>query len=324
LSICLGVSASFENNIKMKYFITGASGYVGSALVSELIAAGHQVIGLARSEVSASKIEFLGAQVLRGTLTDLDIIKKGASEADGVAHLGFIHDFSNFENSCKVDLEAILAMSSVMQGTYKPLIASFGVLFLPSEEGRPATENDFTVVEGVMGLRARNERLLLEQAQYGVDTMSIRLSPTTYGNGDAGFMAVFVAAAKKHGRSAYIGDGSNVWPACHRSDTVRLYRSALEKPIAGKVLHAVHQQGVPWKDFASTIGDQLKLPTVSISKEEAPAHFGFLAMFVDTNALVSSELTQKQFNWKPQESGLIADLKQGHYFADDAPSKYAV
>lgn len=298
----------------MKVFITGATGFIGSALTEQLIKSGHQVVGLCRSDKSAEAFMKLGGQVLRGDLNDLEVLKKGALESDGVAHLGFIHDFANFEASCETDKQAILAMSSVLKGTNKPLVASFGTLFLPNDH--IATEQDRQPLDGMIGIRVKNEVLLLDQAKEGVGAMALRLAPTVYGKGDNNFMPTFVAAARKNGKSAYIGNGCNVWPTVARADAARLYKLALEHPIPGTVLHGVHEPGVLWKDIATCIGKQLNLPTVSIQAgEEAVAHFGLLGNFVSVNNPVSSQETQRIFQWKPKGPGLLANLEQGHYFA---------
>lgn len=305
----------------MKVFVTGATGFIGSAVTTELINAGHSVLALTRSDKSADFAKQLGAEIIRGDLQDLEALKKGASSVDAVAHLGFVHDFTNFAAACETDRQAILALSSALKGTNKPFIASFGTLSLPSDH--TATENDFhDLSKPNTSARAKTEVEFLQQAQDGIAVMALRLPPTVHGEGDEAFMKLFIAAARKHGRSVYVGKGTDVWAAVHRKDAAVLYRLALEKPIAGAVLHGIQDEGVVWKEFTTVIGDNLHVPTVSIKREDANAHFGLLGNFVTVNNPVSSAITQKRFNWTPKEPNLIADLKLGHYFADQKPSKF--
>lgn len=297
----------------MKYFVTGASGFIGSAVTAELVKAGHEVVALARSDASAQAVSALGAQVLRGDLDDVAALQQGASSCDGVAHCAFIHDFANYDASCKADRRAILAMTAVLKGTSKPIVASFGTLFLPNQ--RPATEEDKQPEDGFATERVKTEKALLDEAANGVAAMALRLPPTVHGKGDRAFIPAVVAAAQAHSRSAYVNEGTNHWPAVHRLDAARLYRLALENPVAGKVLHAIQEQGIPFKDIASVIAKQLSLPLVSLPPgPEADAHFGFLGVLVNVDNPVSSEATQKTFGWTPNQPGLLEDLASDHYY----------
>lgn len=299
----------------MKVFVTGATGFIGTVTVQELLDHGHQVIGLARSDASAKKLQDQGAEVIRGDLEDLETLKKGAIEADGVAHLGFIHDFTQFEKSCQTDRKAIEAMVSTMHGTNKPFIAAFGTLMLPNDH--PATEKEKQAPHPPFGIRAATQDFVTDQAVNGVATMALRLSPTVHGQDDGAFIPAIIESARKAGKSIYIEEGKNVWPATHRKDAASLIRLALENPQAGAVLHAVHEQGVPFKDIATSIGKHLDIPIISTKADdkEATSHLGFFAGLVGAHNPVSSEWTRKTFNWTPSQKGLIADMEDGHYFA---------
>jgi nucleoside-diphosphate-sugar epimerase len=302
--------------------VTAGSGQIGSAVITELIKAGHTALALARSDNSASIVRGLGAQVLRGELEDLDVLKKGAQECDGVAHLGFGHDFSRLAAMCATDLQAILAMCSVLAGTKKPLIATFGSLMLPNDHF--ATEEDFQPRQGFFSDRFRNEDAIIEQGKQGINAMAMRLPPTVHGKGDHGFVPHMIASAKKNGRSVYVDQGTVRWPTVHRYDAAKLYVLVLENPQPGKIIHAIHEQGVCMKDIASTIGKELGLPTVSIpAGPEASQHFGFLAPMVQLDNPVSSQATRDFFGWKTSEVGLLEDLEQGHYFDAGAASKFS-
>jgi nucleoside-diphosphate-sugar epimerase len=307
----------------MKYFVTGASGFIGSALVKELISHKHQVVGLARSDASAKAIEAMGAEVIRGDLHDEAALAKGASESDGVAHCGFIHDFSNFEAACKTDFNAIEVMVNALQGTNKPFVASFGTLGLPNDH--IATEEDKQPEEGFGALRVKSERILLSlAAEKGISTMALRLAPTVHGEGDKAFIAGLVGSAQKAGKAAYVGDGTSRWCAVHRLDAAVLYRLALENPKAGTVLHAIQDEGVQMKDIASKIGQKLNLPVESISAgDEAMAHFGFLGGIVTIDTPVSSAATRKTFGWEPKQSTLLQDLDKDFYYEPGTKTKFA-
>lgn len=303
------------------YFVTGASGFVGSAIVKELIDAGHKVIGLARSDKSAATIISLGAQVIRGDLSNIEVLKKAASEFDEIAHFGFIHDFANFEASCMTDREAILAMCSVLEGSNKPFVAAFGTLSLPNDH--IANEQNKQALEGFGSHRGKTEELFLDQAKKGINTMALRLSPTVHGKGDGAFIPMIIASARKNGKSAYVDAGNTRWSAVHRLDAAHLVRLALEKPKAGIALHAGGEEGVIFKDIATIIGKKLNLPVESIpSGEAAFAHFGFLGGLVGVDNPVSSEATQKSFGWKAQQPDLLTDLQGDYYYHPDAVPRF--
>jgi nucleoside-diphosphate-sugar epimerase len=294
----------------MRVFITGAAGFIGSATTKELIANGHQVLGLARSDANAEALKKMGAEVLRGDLENLDSLRKGAKETDGTIHLAFIHDFSKFVENGQIDKRAIEAMGEVLEGTNKPLVVTSGTgLIAP---GRLATENDAAHGDGVPRM---SESAGLAFVPRGVRAMAIRLPQVHGGEGKAGFVGYLYQVAKAKGSAAYVGDGSNRWPAAHRLDVARLYRLALEKGEAGKAYHAVADEGVPVREMTEVFARHLNVPVVSIKQEDAPAHFGFIAMFASLDMPASSALTQKWLNWKPKEIGLIADIGQLGYFS---------
>ena len=291
----------------MRVFVTGASGFVGSAVVPELIGAGHQVVGLARSEASAKALTTAGATVLRGDLGDLDSLRRGAQDADGVIHLAFNHDFANYANNGQLDRDAIDAMGDVLAGTGKPLIVTSGTGGIAV--GQVATEDmampDWTPRKSESAVFAFTDR--------NVRTTAIRLAPSTHGRWDKNFMAGFVSAAieaaRAKGVSPYVSDGQNRWTAVHRLDAARLYRLALEKGVAGRCYHAIGDEAVPFKSIAETIGRRLAVPVKSIAAEDAAAHFGFISMFTGLDIPASSAITQAALGWKPREIGLLADIE---------------
>lgn len=293
----------------MRVFVTGAAGFVGSAVVQELIGAGHTVTGLARSEANVKALTAMGAGVHHGLLEDLDSLKRGAAAADAVIHTAFIHDFSKFAENGQVDKRAIEAMGDVLAGTNKPLIVSSGTAGVAV--GQVATE-DMQMPAAAPSPRV-SEQTVFSFTDKGVRTMAIRLAPTTHGPSDQGFKAGFVSfaidIARQKGVSAYIGDGMNRWTAVHRHDAAKLYRLALEKGKAGSSYHAVGDEGVAIKDIAATIAKQLKLPMASITSDKAGEHFGFLGMFLGLDIPASSAKTQAELGWKPTGLGLIADLE---------------
>lgn len=293
----------------MRVFVTGASGWVGSAVVPELINAGHEVVGLARSEASAGALAAAGADVHRGSLEDLDTLREGAAKSDGVIHLAFIHDFNHFEAANKVDRQAIEAMGSALEGSGRPLLIASGVL--TTAQGRPATEDD-PPLPGFP--RSEAATITLDLAGKGVRSSVVRLPPTTHGRGDHGFIATIVGVARQRGVSGHVGDGSNVWAAVHRSDAARLYRLALEDATAGSVWHAVAEEGVPTRAIAEVIGRHLDIPVVSIAPEESAEHFGWIGVFWGANAPASSTLTQQRLGWQPTGPSLLEDLEAGRYF----------
>ncbi|MGW7204898.1 SDR family oxidoreductase [Streptomyces sp. NPDC054837] len=302
----------------MRVFVTGASGFVGSAVVRELIDAGHEVVGLARSDSSAAALTAAGAEVHRGDLDDLDSLRRGAAAADGVIHTAFKHDFSDIAASGAVDLHAIEAMGTALEGTGKPLVTTSVFLVPP---GVFATEEDPADPVSVAPFRVPSEEATLALAERGVRATLVRLPPSVHGRGDGAFVPQLIDIARDRGVSAMVGDGTNHWPAVHRLDAARLFRLALEKAPAGVRLHAVDDEGVPFHALATAIGHGLDLPVVRLPAAEAAAHFGWIGHFVSLNLRASGALTQQRLGWKPEEAGLLADLAEGHYFEDGRTSK---
>ncbi|CAI9419458.1 SDR family oxidoreductase [Nocardioides sp. T2.26MG-1] len=297
----------------MRVFVTGASGFIGSALVRDLLGAGHEVVGLARSDQAAATVAGLGAEVLRGTVDDLDVLRRGAEESDGVAHLAFRHDIAfggDFETAAASDRAAIETLGTALAGSGRPLsIASGTGLLAP---GRLATEDDQPTGEGPTGGRGANGAVALSFADRGVRSSVVRLTPTVHDAGDQGFIPMVVGIARDKGVSAYVGDGSQRWPAVHRGDAARLFRLALESAPAGAVLHAVGEEGVALRDVAEVIGEHLGLPVTSIPVEQATEHFGFLGTFLAQDMPASSARTRELLGWEPTGPGLLADLAR-HY-----------
>ncbi len=294
----------------MRVFVTGAAGFIGSAVVLELLGAGHQVLGLARSDANAAALSAAGAAVHRGDLQDLDSLKKGAASADGVIHLALIHDFSKFAENGQIDKRAIEAMGDVLEGTNKPFIVTSGTgLIAP---GVVITEDMRR--EASAHVPRVSEQVGLSYASRGVRAMAIRLPQVHGTDGKAGLITYLVESARQKGVAAYVGDGSERWAAAHRSDVARLYKLALEKGTADGVYHAVGEEGVPMRQIIDVIGRALNVPVVSIKKEEASDYFGPLAMFAGLDMPASSALTQQRLGWKPTEIGLIADIGQPDYF----------
>jgi nucleoside-diphosphate-sugar epimerase len=307
----------------MRVFVTGASGWVGSAVVPELIEAGHEVTGLARSDASADALTAAGARVRRGSLDDIDSLRGGAADADGVIHLAFKHDFSDFAAAGAADLNAVQAMGDVLAGSGRPLVIASGTLMLAMiAPGRSGTEDIVAGPELATAPRVGSELAVLAMPERGVRTSIVRLSPTVHGDGDRGFVPRLIDIARDKGVAAYVGDGASRWPAVHRLDAARLFRLALEKAPAGSVLHAADDPGIPFLDIAGAFGRQLGIPVTSISADEADGHFGFLGGFVQLDNPTSSELTRRRTGWQPTRPGLIADLEEGHYFAAGSGSKY--
>jgi nucleoside-diphosphate-sugar epimerase len=301
----------------MRVFITGASGHIGSALVPELQAAGHQVIGLARSDASAATLAEAGAQVRRGDLDDLDVIAKAAADSDGVIHLAYRSDLMHAGDAAGViaaNLKVLDAFGDVLAGTGKPFVAPTGTLVLWSGgiTGRAGTEDD--IVDS--GPLAESENATVALARRGVRASVVRLAPVVHSHLDTrGFTPALIAIARDKGVAGYVGDGANRWPAVHTLDVVRLFRLALESAPAGARLHGVAQEGVPFREFAEAIGRNLGVPAASIAPEDAMAHFGFLGMFAAADNPASSTLTRQRLGWEPIGPGLVADLDDGHYFA---------
>lgn len=297
----------------MRIFVTGASGWIGSAVVPELIDAGHQAVGLARSDDSATALATAGAEVVRGTLDDLDVIRDAAAASDGVVHLAFKHDIAfsgNFQGAVDADRRALEVFGEVLAGSSRPLVIASGILGLPSG----ATEKDVADPASPAGARAANAAFTVALAERGVRSSVVRLPPTVHGAGDHGFVPSIVDVARAKGVSAYIGDGTNRWPGAHRLDVARLFRLAVEKAPAGSVLHAIADEGVPIRDIAEVIGRHLDVPVVSINREEAGAHFGWLGDFLAADALATSAFTRELMDWQPTGPGLLADLDTDHYF----------
>ena len=294
----------------MKIFVTGATGFIGSAIVRELIDAGHQVLGMARSDAGAKSLVAAGAQVHRGDLKDLKSLRSGAAMSDGVIHTGFIHDFSNFVENCEVDRRAIEALGSALKGSERPLLVTSGLATVA--EGRMPTEDDAPLPQPAnpRASEAAAEALL----KRGVRASVIRLSQV-HNTIKAGLVTYAIAVAREKGVSAYVSDGLNRWAGVHVLDAARLYRLALEKQEAGTRYHAVAEEGVPVRDIAEALGRGLKLPVASKSREEAAAHFGWLTMFMGRDLIGSSEQTQQGLGWRPTGPGLITDLDGVNYFA---------
>ena len=297
----------------MRVFVTGATGFIGSAVVRELLDTGHQVVGLARSDAAAASLTAAGAEVHIGALDDLDSLRGGAAAADGVIHTAYVHDFSDYAGSAEKDLRAIEAMGDALAGSDRPFVVTSGTALLAP--GRLATENDIPAAGTPRG--DASERAVMSLSERGVRASVLRLPPSVHGDGDKhGFVPRMIAAARTKGESPYVGDGSNRWAAVHRLDAAHLFCLALESAPAGARLHGISDEGVPVRDIAEVIGRQLNVPVTGISPEEAPGHFDWLGVFVAVDVPASSALTQKQLDWHPTQPGLIADLEQGHYFTD--------
>jgi len=305
----------------MRVFVTGATGFIGTAVVRELIDAGHQVLGLARSDAGAKSLIAAGANVNvhRGSLEDLDSLRSGAAAADGVIHTAFIHDFSNYGPAAEADRRAIETLGAAVAGSDRPFIVTSGTL-LVQRQGSLATEEDAPNPN----FPRKSEEATIALAARGARPSVLRLAPSVHGSGDHGFVPRLIGIAQEKGVSAYIGDGLNRWPAVHRLDAAHLYRLVLEKGTAGASYHGVADEGVPTREIAAAIGRGLNVPVVSKSRDEAADHFGWLAHFFGTDAPASSAQTRERLGWRPVQPGLIADLNAEHYFehaADAVPSR---
>jgi len=296
----------------MRIFVTGATGFVGSAVVHELLTAGHQVLGLVRSDASAAALVATGAEVHRGDLEDLDSLRRGTEQCEAVIHTGFIHDFARFVEVCAIDRRAIEAMGEGLKGSDRPFIITSGTALL--SRGHLATEDIVPNLSTHPFPRVNTEVAGAELAAQGVHVSMLRLSPSTHGDGDHGFVAMLINIAREKGVSAYVGEGLNRWTAVHRMDAARLYRLAVEKGAANARYHAVAEEGVLFRDIAEVIGRRLNLPVVSKSPEEAEAHFGWFAHFAAIDCPASSALTREILGWKPTECHLLADLDHWRYF----------
>ena len=295
----------------MRVFVTGATGFIGSAIVHELLRADHRVTGLARSDSAATALSAAGASVHRGSLEDVNSLRKGAADSDGVIHTGFIHDFANFEANCEIDRRAIEALGLALVGSDRPLIITSGTgLFaggrLVTEETRPPASSPNPRVASEEAARAAADR--------GVRVSVVRLPPSVHGDGDHGFVPMLIAMAREKGASAYIGEGLNRWPAVHRLDAAHLFRLAFEKKAAGAYYHGVAEEGVAFRQIAEVIGRRLSVPVVSQTSEEAAAHFAWFAHFAALDGPASSKQTQEKLGWRPTRPGLIADLDRPTYF----------
>ena len=319
----------------MRVFVTGATGFIGSAIVQELIGAGHQVIGLARSDSSAKKLTAAGADVHRGSLEDAESLRAGAAKAEGAIHTAFFHEIMHMglgtrlrvilggspsgilsrylTAAVETDKRALETIGKALTGPDRPLVAAFGTMGLKA--GRLATEDDAYDPDSVGGPRAKSEETMSALSSLGVRASVIRLPPLVHGDGDrAGFAPRIIAAARKQGVSAYVGDGLNRWPAVHRLDAAHLFRLALEKGTAGAKYHAVADEGVPFREISEVFGRRLNVPVAPKSPQEAAKIFSWLSPFLSIDNPASSKLTQERLGWKPTQPGLLADLDQAHYF----------
>jgi nucleoside-diphosphate-sugar epimerase len=304
----------------MRIFVTGASGWIGSAVVPELLDAGHEVVGLARSDASAERLEAAGAAVRRGDLDDPEGLAKAAADSDGVIHLAFQHEVAfggNFAAAGAADRRAVEAMGAALAESDRPFVLASGLLGLTA--GRVGTEEDGLVAgpevrANPAGRRAATALLTLSLRGTGVRSSVLRFAPTVHGDGDNGFVAALVGIARQRGVAGYLGEGTNRWPAVHRSDAARLARLAVEAAPAGSVLHAVAEEGIPFREIAEVMGRHLDLPAGPVAPEDAAAHFGFLARFVGMDSPVSAAITRDLLGWKPTGPILLEDLEQDHYY----------
>jgi nucleoside-diphosphate-sugar epimerase len=296
----------------MRVFMTGASGWIGSAVVPELLGAGHEVVGLARSDDAAAAILAAGAEPYRGSLDEPTRLLGGVESTDGVIHLGYNHDFSRMQEAAATDRKVVETIGSVMKQSERPFVVAGGVIGLTP--GRVATENDQP--DPSVHPRVANVAFALSLADDGVRSSCVRFAPTVHGKGDHGFIATLVAIARAKGSSGYIGDGTNCWPAVHRVDAARLVRLTLESAPAGTSVHAVAEPGIPAKAIAEAIGLGLGLPVVSVPSDQATEHFGWMSRFFGADTTASNSLTRELLHWEPTHQGLLEDLNEGHYFAD--------
>jgi nucleoside-diphosphate-sugar epimerase len=297
----------------MRVFVTGASGWIGSAAVPELLEAGHRVVGLARSDNAAARIGALGAEVVRGGLDDIDSLRTGAAEADGVLHLGFKHDFSDMAGSARTERAAVGTMLETLEGSNRPFLFASGVAML--NPGAVADEETASPFSGSDAPRGGAEALALSYADRGVRPVALRFAPTVHGNGDHGFIAHLTGIAREKGLAGYVGDGDNRWAAVHRFDAGRVTRLALESAEAGSRVHAVAEEGIPSREIAAAIGAGLGVPVASIAPDDVDEHFGWIGRFFGMEMAASSALTRQRLGWTPTHPGLLDDLAAGHYFS---------
>ena len=295
----------------MRVFVTGASGFVGSAIVKELSGNGHEVLGLVRSEKSAELLAAAGATPLLGDVNDPEILRRGIEASDAVIHTAFNHDFSRFKASCEADRKVIETMGEALAGSGKPLVITTGMGLLRYD--RPVTEDDILNVKSDVIPRAATDEAANAVAAQGVDVYLVRLPPSVHGAGDHGFVPMIIGITKEKGESAYIGDGSNPWPAVHRFDAAALYRLVVEKRPALKVLHAVAEEGIPFREIATAIGTGLDLPVESKTGEAATAHFGWFEHFAAIGCVASSTQTREALGWQPTAPGLLTDIATAGY-----------
>jgi nucleoside-diphosphate-sugar epimerase len=295
----------------MRVFVTGATGFIGSAIISELIAAGHRVLGLARSDAGAKSLAAAGAEVHRGDLEDLESLRRGAAMVDGVIHTAFIHDFSKFRANCEIDRHVVEAFGDVLAGSERPLVVTSGTGLV--SPGRTATEGDMPPSGPAAIPRVASEEAAAAVAARGVRVCVVRLPPSVHGDGDHAFVPLLIALAREKGASAYVGDGMNRWPAVHRLDAARLYRLALEKGSDPRY-HGVAEEGVPFRDIAAVIGRRLGVPVVAKTGDEAAGHFGWFAHFAALDNPSSSTFTQERLGWRPVGPALLPDLDRPRYF----------
>ncbi|OZM81709.1 SDR family oxidoreductase [Pseudonocardia sp. MH-G8] len=295
----------------MRVFVTGASGWIGSAVTDELLTHGHEVVGLARSDTSAAALEAKGAGAHRGSLDDLDSLASATEAADAVIHLAFKHDFSDYAGAGRTEHAAVQRMLDTLKGSDRPFLLASGLA--GGVPGRPLTEDDTVPHHGPDSMRGGSENLALSYAELGVRPVALRFAATVHGMGDPGFTAVLTRIAAEHGVAGYIGDGTNCWPAVHRSDAARMVRLALDKAPAGSRMHAAGEDALPTRDIAAAIGSYLGLPTASVAPEDAAAHFGWISGFFGMDAATTHARTQEVLGWTPTGPTLFEDIAAGAY-----------